>query len=188
MPTRLQRWCCETFKEHGGENRYAVTGVRWAESVKRKIGRATFETFTNKKVDKIMLNNDNDFKRMLTERCITKGKIVVNPIIDWEDSDVWEFIKKYNLPKNPLYNEGYLRVGCVGCPMGKNYEELEKQPKYKHLYMSAITKYLENRLIKGMTNIAAWETPEKCYLRWTEQTKKRKYFRRTSLISRRFTR
>lgn len=36
-PTRLARYCCEVLKEHGGDNRFIATGVRRAESVKRKI-------------------------------------------------------------------------------------------------------------------------------------------------------
>lgn len=172
LPTRLQRWCCEIFKEHGGEGRYAVTGVRWAESTSRKK-RGAFETFTPNKKDKIILNNDNDFKRRMTEFCTQKGKVVINPIIDWTDDDVWEFIKKYLLPTNPLYSQGYSRVGCVGCPMStKQFKELENNPKYKNMYLRAIERYLKNREEKGLQNADMWETPEKCYLWWTEQIKK----------------
>lgn len=35
-PTRIARYCCGTLKEKGGEGRFVVTGVRWAESVRRK--------------------------------------------------------------------------------------------------------------------------------------------------------
>lgn len=35
-PTRLQRYCCQELKECGGKGRLVVTGVRWAESVRRK--------------------------------------------------------------------------------------------------------------------------------------------------------
>lgn len=35
-PTRIRRYCCETFKEHGGKGRMKITGVRWAESVSRR--------------------------------------------------------------------------------------------------------------------------------------------------------
>jgi phosphoadenosine phosphosulfate reductase len=37
-PTRLCRYCCEKQKEHGGQGRLKVTGVRWAESNSRKEG------------------------------------------------------------------------------------------------------------------------------------------------------
>lgn len=35
-PTRISRYCCRSLKESGGDGRITVTGVRWAESVKRK--------------------------------------------------------------------------------------------------------------------------------------------------------
>lgn len=35
-PTRLVRYCCSILKEQGGQGRYITTGVRWAESAKRK--------------------------------------------------------------------------------------------------------------------------------------------------------
>ena len=34
-PTRLVRYCCEYLKESGGDGRFTVTGVRWAESANR---------------------------------------------------------------------------------------------------------------------------------------------------------
>ena len=36
-PTRIARYCCQELKESKGEGRFVVTGVRWAESVKRSM-------------------------------------------------------------------------------------------------------------------------------------------------------
>lgn len=36
LPTRLARYCCAEFKERGGIGRFVVTGVRHAESVRRR--------------------------------------------------------------------------------------------------------------------------------------------------------
>lgn len=38
-PTRIARYCCAELKEHGGDGRFTVTGVRWAESARRKLTR-----------------------------------------------------------------------------------------------------------------------------------------------------
>lgn len=35
-PTRLTRYCCKELKESGGVGRVTITGVRWAESKKRR--------------------------------------------------------------------------------------------------------------------------------------------------------
>lgn len=70
--------------------------------------------------------------------CPTKGKHIINPIIDWEEDDVWEFIKAYNVPYCTLYDKGYKRLGCIGCPMSTNKKnELEAYPKYKQAYIRA---------------------------------------------------
>lgn len=170
LPTRIMRWCCKLFKEHGGDNRVVITGVRWAESTRRK-NRGMYETFSKSKDTRIILNNDNDMRRRLTENCIKRGKLIVNPIIDWSDSDIWDFIKKYNLPYNPLYDMGWKRVGCVGCPMKSNYRELEENPRFKKMYFEAGKKYLENRIKKGKENMGMWSSPESYYLWWKQYHK-----------------
>lgn len=130
-PTRLKRYCCKVLKEHGGRDRVCVTGVRWSESVSRSKQRGVAEV-QNRKSGGLTLLNDNDESRKEFETCQIKGKRVVNPIIDWTDDDVWEFIAMRNLTVNPLYAMGYKRVGCVGCPMSsKAGEALDAMPKYK---------------------------------------------------------
>lgn len=42
-PTRIVRYCCQELKERGGEGRFVITGVRWAESSKRKNNRHLVE-------------------------------------------------------------------------------------------------------------------------------------------------
>ena len=145
LPTQLRRWCCEILKEYGGIGRMIATGVRWAESVKRKNNRAQYEAITPKINDKVFLNNDNDFRRAL-EVCPTYNKLALNPIINWTDEEVWEYIRKYELKYNPLYDMGYKRVGCVGCPLtSHNKQDLEDNPKFYDAYYKFCEKYLETR-------------------------------------------
>ena len=35
-PTRIMRWCCTELKEWSGKGKLKITGIRWAESVKRR--------------------------------------------------------------------------------------------------------------------------------------------------------
>ena len=44
-PTRIQRYCCEVFKETHGEGRVTMTGVRWAESHNRKQNQGLVTVF-----------------------------------------------------------------------------------------------------------------------------------------------
>jgi phosphoadenosine phosphosulfate reductase len=153
VPTRLKRFCCSELKEHGGEGRICVTGVRWAESNKQKANRKPFEIMTSKVEDK-KLFNDNDEERMMFETCMQKGKRIVNPIVDWDDEDVWEYIESRGIKYCKLYDEGYDRLGCIGCPLASNQAiELERNPKFYDNYLKAIgrfvPKYLERCRKKG---------------------------------------
>lgn len=150
-PTRLVRYCCSVLKEQGGAGRFISTGVRWAESTSRKANRGVYEALGSSKAQKIILNNDNDDRRRLFENCRLKAKRVVNPIIDWADSDVWGFLQDAKVPLNPLYSEGFCRVGCVGCPFAgkKREKEFARWPKYKGMYISAFDRMLEERKRRG---------------------------------------
>lgn len=151
-PTRLVRYCCSILKERGGSGRFITTGVRWAESTKRKNTRGIYETMPSDPQKKIILNNDNDDRRRLFETCTLKAKRVCNPIIDWKDEDIWDYIESENIPVNPLYGCGFSRVGCVGCPMAGTagrIKEFARWPAYKAMYIRAFEKMLEERKRKG---------------------------------------
>ena len=113
-----------------------------------------------------MLNNDNEESRKMVEQCYKLNKTVVNPIIDWTNEDVWEFIKEYNIPYCKLYDEGYKRLGCIGCPMSThNGEELEKYPKYKKAYLSAFKRMLKEGRDRGI-DYANWKDEYDVYEWW----------------------
>ena len=167
-PTRLKRYCCEVLKEHGGQGCVCVTGVRWSESASRSKQRGVAEVLTPKRENKIILNNDNDESRKEFETCQIKGKRVVNPIIDWTNDDVWEFISQRHIVVNPLYAMGYKRVGCVGCPMNsRNAEELEALPKYKANWLRWFGHLIDDAKRDGRS--CRFKTAEEYYARWTSQ-------------------
>lgn len=146
-PTRIARYCCSILKEQGGSGRFIATGVRLAESASRRKNRGAFEAGRD-----IILNNDNDDKRMLFENCRLKSKRVVNPIIDWKDNDVYDFLEDAKCQMNPLYADGKCRVGCVGCPMARKKvreAEFHRWPKYKKLYLMAFDNMLKERQRRG---------------------------------------
>lgn len=169
-PTRLIRYCCSELKEQAGKNRHILTGVRWAESVKRKK-RGIYESIESKQDRKIILSNDNDDKRMLTEHCQQKSKTVTNPIIDWTDAEIMDFIQAEKMNINPLYSNGYCRVGCVGCPMaGRRIREKEffDYPTYKKAYIHAFEKMLEARKAAGLQCNAKWASGRSVFEWWIE--------------------
>ncbi len=167
-PTRIARYCCAVLKETAGKDRFVVTGVRWAESVKRAANRGALEVQASDPKKKLILNNDNEEDRQLFENCQMKGKRVCNPIIDWTDRDVWDYLTDQKVETNPLYNEGFCRVGCVGCPMaGKaRYAEFARWPGFQRNYTRVFDRMLEAREAKGL--FTEWETGEEVFHWWME--------------------
>jgi phosphoadenosine phosphosulfate reductase len=166
-PTRVVRYCCAELKETGGKGRVVVTGVRWAESVRRKETRGAVEihskraikvadenntTYKPNKKGGIILNLDNDGARRTVEQCFRTSKTIVNPIVEWEEDDVWQFLNEVvNVPHCCLYDQGYTRLGCIGCPMSYNREmELERYPKYRQAYIRAFARMLKERDLRGL--------------------------------------
>ena len=89
-----------------------------------------------------------DKNSQMVEMCYKTHTTTINPIIDWTEGEVWEFIKEYNIPYCCLYDEGFKRLGCIGCPMGSKEQrqhEFERWPKYKDLYLKAFEKMIANR-------------------------------------------
>ncbi len=172
-PTRLVRYCCSELKETGCANRMIATGVRWDESTKRKT-RDAFEVIANKKdkqvkvSDEKMLLTDSDETRKLFEQCQLKAKTVVNPIIDWKTSDIWEYADSEKICMNCLCDRGYDRVGCIGCPMaGKSrHKEFSDYTKIKQSYIRAFDRMLEERNRRGMET--QWKSGEEVFLWWME--------------------
>ena len=113
--------------------------------------------------------NDNDERRKIIEHCRLKGKAVCNPIIALTEKEVWEILNDLKVETNPLYQMGYTRVGCIGCPMAGNCtrkKEFADFPKYKQMYIRAFDKMLEVRKAKGKDT--QWKTGEEVFLWWIE--------------------
>ena len=168
-PTRVVRYCCDILKEQGGKGRFITTGVRWAESVKRESSRGIYEAISKSKEKSIILSNDNDDTRQLFESCSLKAKRACNPIVDWTDSDVWDYIRAEKIPVNPLYSCGFSRVGCIGCPMAGTrgrQAEFARYPKYRLMYLRAFERMLDERKRRGFP--CGWETAEDVYHWWME--------------------
>ena len=43
------------------------------------------------------------------------GLIKFNPLADWTDGQVWDYIRRHNVPYNALHDRGYPSIGCAPC-------------------------------------------------------------------------
>lgn len=146
-PNRLMRWCCAELKECGGTNRTTVTGIRAEESQSRAY-------------------------RHETEDDRTLAKQYVHPIFMWSKNDIWQYINEQHLPYCSLYDEGWERIGCVGCPMGGNKQreqQFVRWPGMERAYRAAIGKWLERR---SLDREIPWKTIDEAFDWWMEREAK----------------
>lgn len=152
FPTQIMRFCCKDLKESQAPDRTVVTGVRWEESTARKRNRGIVNVSASKynydnfksygfaespKGDLVLMNDSTD-GRSIAEHCFQQNKTLVNPIVDWTGADVWSFIRGNGIKYCGLYDCGYHRLGCIGCPMGslkQREKQLSDYPKYKEMYL-----------------------------------------------------
>lgn len=143
-PTRLARWCCEIYKEQGGSDRFQAIGVRGPESPRRK---ATWTYLSSHRVT---------------------GKPILCPLIYWTDQDIWQFIRQNEMPYCSLYDEGFKRLGCIGCPMGgpeNQRREFDRWPRYEQLWRKGFEAYWNKW--KGVPRLK--KNKQGNYDRWIEK-------------------
>ena len=145
-PTRLMRYCCRILKERGGEGRVCATGIRAEESQRRARGAEVEDSRSQKKQ-------------------------YVHPIFLWSERDVWQYIQRHQLPYCSLYDEGFQRLGCVGCPMAGTKErerQFERWPGIAKAYVAACQKAVEHRIACGKQTEQSWKNGEEMFRWWVE--------------------
>jgi phosphoadenosine phosphosulfate reductase len=128
FPTRKARWCCEVFKEsRSPSGSVLIMGVRAAESTRRakQWKEVTAHTRT--------------------------GQYVISPIVGWKDYEVWQFIRESELPYCSLYDQGFKRLGCVGCPMAGSgrIRQFRKWPHFERSWKKIVFKAWERSTINN---------------------------------------
>lgn len=128
LPFRRSRWCCEMLKETGGDGMVKVVGVRCEESSRRAKLWKEFSVRTG-------------------------GQAFLAPIAYWTTRNVWDFLNNFaKVPHCRLYDEGWTRIGCIGCCMaskGVKRFEFERYPRFERAYKLAAQHYLERRDKQG---------------------------------------
>ena len=152
FPTRHARWCCNVFKEsRSAPGRRLLLGIRAAESSRRRNNWATFTYHRRSK------------------------EYAVLPLLHWRDEDVWQYIRDRGLPYCSLYDEGFQRLGCIGCPMAgrRRLREFQRWPAFERAWKKLFqdvwkrrsgTKQRDGRQWFGDRYFSSWEEMWKWWL------------------------
>ena len=180
-PTRIARFCCVHLKEQTIPNRIIALGVRREESVQRssrndfeirgqtKLKSSGFTYEHSAEVYEEAQTHDEAWDCKLITAAKKNDDLMVNPIIEWKTTDIWDFIRENGIKYNPLYDRGYTRVGCIGCPMASKSDKarlFSDYPKYKENYIRAFDRLIKKRKERGM--VCKWETGEDVFRWWTQ--------------------
>jgi phosphoadenosine phosphosulfate reductase len=94
VPLRLR--CCEIRKVNPLKN--VLTGLdAWFTGLRRD------QWASRSNIRKIEIDYDHG------------GLLKVNPLADWQDEEVWEYIRANDVPYNALYDKGFTSIGCMPC-------------------------------------------------------------------------
>ena len=44
-----------------------------------------------------------------------RGIVKLNPLADWTETEVWDYIRERDVPYNVLHDQGYRSIGCAPC-------------------------------------------------------------------------
>jgi phosphoadenosine phosphosulfate reductase len=125
FPTRRNRWCCDEYKEsRSPKDATLIMGIRAEESASRR-------------------------RRWLeVQRHWRTGSKVVSPILGMASDEIWAFILDNGLPYCSLYNEGFHRLGCIGCPLAREAsrrKEFERWPAFEQKWRRSFRRIWERR-------------------------------------------
>ena len=187
LPTQSKRFCCSELKEVRDFNCVVVTGVRAKESY-RRAKRRELEIMTRRRHPDFVrgsLDQFNIYKESHIDCIKGKDKIIVNPIINWTEKDVWDYIQEFNLPVPELYEQGYNRVGCLFCPMAsvKSLIKMEQDyPKYREAFIRLIHRLRQKRIDKGQLDKYLTLTDEEVFFAWIHKISYKKMIENKSQL------
>jgi thioredoxin-dependent adenylylsulfate APS reductase len=88
--------CCEIRKVEPLKRKLATLDA-WVSGLRRDQWK------TRKNVAKVELDYDHG------------GIVKLNPLADWSAEDVWDYVRKNDVPYHELFDHGYTSIGCAPC-------------------------------------------------------------------------
>lgn len=88
--------CCQARKVLP-LNRVLATLNAWVTGLRRD------QSSTRAAIHKIELDHEHG------------GLVKINPLADWDEQQVWNYIRAHNVPYHPFYDQGYTSIGCAPC-------------------------------------------------------------------------
>lgn len=118
-PGKDYRWCCKVVKLVPISRAYKSN---FQEGVLSVVGQRAFESI------------DRSYSGSVWRNRWLPNVLSMSPIQEWDQISVWSYIHINKLPVNPLYFNGFERLGCYLCPAANVAEYYEIRKKYPELW------------------------------------------------------
>lgn len=120
-PFKISHYCCHVMKKNPAKKYEKETGNKPMVGTMAVDSRLRWQQY--------MKNGCNQF---------SNHRNMSTPIAFWTEDDVWEYIKRFNVPYSKIYDMGYSRTGCCFCMFGLHMETGEnrfQRMKHTHPYL-----------------------------------------------------
>lgn len=102
-------------------------GIRKTEPLRRKLAEVDAWITGQRKDQSPTRTNVPTAQIDTTFAAPGKTLLKFNPFANWRSKDVWDYIRIFELPYNPLHDRGFVSIGCEPCTkaIGPNQHERE---------------------------------------------------------------
>ncbi len=107
----LRIGCCEIRKVEPLKRKLATLDA-WVSGLRREQWR------TRKNIAKVELDRDHG------------GIVKINPLADWTLDEVWDYVRKNDVPYHELFDHGYTSIGCAPCTRAVTPGEPERAGRW----------------------------------------------------------
>ena len=91
-------------------------GIRKIEPLRRKL--ATVDAWITGQRKDQSVDTRQDIPEVQQDSAFSTPShtlIKFNPLLNWSSAQVWDYIEAYQVPYNPLHQQGFVSIGCEPC-------------------------------------------------------------------------
>jgi len=91
-------------------------GIRKVEPLRRKL--ATVDAWITGQRKDQSVDTRQDIPEVQQDSAFSTPShtlIKFNPLLNWSSAQVWDYIEAYQVPYNPLHQQGFVSIGCEPC-------------------------------------------------------------------------
>jgi phosphoadenosine phosphosulfate reductase len=74
--------------------------------------------------------DETEHRKSIRVAEIMNDTVKINPLASWTAEDIWNYIRMNDVPYNPLYDRGYVSLGCRPCTLAGTWGRFERAGRW----------------------------------------------------------